>query len=154
MPMTPVTMKTPPKVRRIPWTKKGASPPNGNPRSEEHTSELQSLRHLVCRLLLEKKKKKQETSGRLVRACRTGCRAECDAALAVKNGVFCTLFALSSVLLYVLCFFFFFFNDRAPPEISPLPLPAALPICSSSSRSPVSRRARRLSPPTRSPPPS
>src|SRR5437899_4301137 len=28
-------------------------------RSEEHTSELQSLRHLVCRLLLEKKKKEQ-----------------------------------------------------------------------------------------------
>src|SRR5258705_5930587 len=27
-------------------------------RSEEHTSELQSLRHLVCRLLLEKKKDK------------------------------------------------------------------------------------------------
>src|SRR5205814_4649912 len=27
-------------------------------RSEEHTSELQSLRHLVCRLLLEKKKEK------------------------------------------------------------------------------------------------
>src|SRR5215212_7815215 len=27
-------------------------------RSEEHTSELQSLRHLVCRLLLQKKKKK------------------------------------------------------------------------------------------------
>src|SRR5438045_6389620 len=30
-------------------------------RSEEHTSELQSLRHLVCRLLLEKKKKKNNT---------------------------------------------------------------------------------------------
>src|SRR5205814_3272175 len=29
----------------------------GAARSEEHTSELQSLRHLVCRLLLEKKKK-------------------------------------------------------------------------------------------------
>src|SRR5438045_6214283 len=28
-------------------------------RSEEHTSELQSLRHLVCRLLLEKKKKQR-----------------------------------------------------------------------------------------------
>src|SRR5262245_63085873 len=27
-------------------------------RSEEHTSELQSLRHLVCRLLLEKKKQR------------------------------------------------------------------------------------------------
>src|ERR1039458_435548 len=29
-------------------------------RSEEHTSELQSLRHLVCRLLLEKKKTKTQ----------------------------------------------------------------------------------------------
>src|SRR5499426_4861916 len=33
-------------------------------RSEEHTSELQSLRHLVCRLLLEKKKKKKKTHTR------------------------------------------------------------------------------------------
>src|SRR5947199_7845158 len=31
---------------------------NTEQRSEEHTSELQSLRHLVCRLLLEKKKVK------------------------------------------------------------------------------------------------
>src|SRR5262245_64429958 len=31
-------------------------------RSEEHTSELQSLRHLVCRLLLEKKKNKQKST--------------------------------------------------------------------------------------------
>src|SRR5690348_17826638 len=30
-------------------------------RSEEHTSELQSPVHLVCRLLLEKKKKKEDT---------------------------------------------------------------------------------------------
>src|SRR5437899_5097826 len=30
-------------------------------RSEEHTSELQSLRHLVCRLLLEKKKAQTRT---------------------------------------------------------------------------------------------
>src|SRR2546425_2368271 len=30
-------------------------------RSEEHTSELQSLAYLVCRLLLEKKKKKKHT---------------------------------------------------------------------------------------------
>src|SRR5205823_10730434 len=30
-----------------------------NRRSEEHTSELQSLAYLVCRLLLEKKKKKK-----------------------------------------------------------------------------------------------
>src|SRR5205814_10303877 len=33
-----------------------ASPGLAPPRSEEHTSELQSLRHLVCRLLLEKTK--------------------------------------------------------------------------------------------------
>src|SRR5437899_7073502 len=31
-------------------------------RSEEHTSELQSLRHLVCRLLLEKKKSRDYAS--------------------------------------------------------------------------------------------
>src|SRR5437899_8860744 len=31
-------------------------------RSEEHTSELQSLRHLVCRLLLEKKKSIKKTT--------------------------------------------------------------------------------------------
>src|SRR5438045_7497528 len=37
----------------------GMRPLNG--RSEEHTSELQSLRHLVCRLLLEKKKKDKDT---------------------------------------------------------------------------------------------
>src|SRR5437016_8873164 len=33
----------------------GSAPPR-SPRSEEHTSELQSLTNLVCRLLLEKKK--------------------------------------------------------------------------------------------------
>src|SRR5205814_8557900 len=34
--------------------------PDAVERSEEHTSELQSLRHLVCRLLLEKKKKPRQ----------------------------------------------------------------------------------------------
>src|SRR3712207_7764939 len=32
--------------------------PHPDPRSEEHTSELQSRQYLVCRLLLEKKKKR------------------------------------------------------------------------------------------------
>src|SRR5205814_4664974 len=36
-------------------------------RSEEHTSELQSLRHLVCRLLLEKKKKKEKEFSQPIR---------------------------------------------------------------------------------------
>src|SRR3712207_7800045 len=35
-----------------------ARPRSGRARSEEHTSELQSRQYLVCRLLLEKKKKK------------------------------------------------------------------------------------------------
>src|SRR5437899_5747923 len=43
------------------WNKKESSM---QMRSEEHTSELQSLRHLVCRLLLEKKKKKKENTKR------------------------------------------------------------------------------------------
>src|SRR2546425_8690083 len=38
-------------------------------RSEEHTSELQSLAYLVCRLLLEKKKKKQKKK-RHIKLCR------------------------------------------------------------------------------------
>src|SRR5205814_3657472 len=37
--------------------RRGSARTGRSPRSEEHTSELQSLRHLVCRLLLEKKKK-------------------------------------------------------------------------------------------------
>src|SRR5439155_9050529 len=41
-----------------------------HPRSEEHTSELQSRGHLVCRLLLEKKKKKS-----MNRMGRKGCVA-------------------------------------------------------------------------------
>src|SRR5205809_1830547 len=35
-------------------------PPVARSRSEEHTSELQSRLHLVCRLLLEKKKKNEQ----------------------------------------------------------------------------------------------
>src|SRR5437899_9556609 len=50
--------------RRVAYSSSERSPRNWDPggnawsasaRSEEHTSELQSLRHLVCRLLLEKK---------------------------------------------------------------------------------------------------
>src|SRR2546429_2132218 len=44
--------------RRLPRRQARADPA----RSEEHTSELQSRLHLVCRLLLEKKKKRRLTS--------------------------------------------------------------------------------------------
>src|SRR5262245_41516386 len=40
------------------WLAQVRAKTGGRDRSEEHTSELQSLRHLVCRLLLEKKKTK------------------------------------------------------------------------------------------------
>src|SRR2546425_965247 len=40
----------------------------GDDRSEEHTSELQSLAYLVCRLLLEKKKKKNHRQAIVYRA--------------------------------------------------------------------------------------
>src|SRR5574344_2572259 len=45
-------------------------------RSEEHTSELQSPDHLVCRLLLEKKKNHKKASGSTKRRCSkgSGCR--------------------------------------------------------------------------------
>src|SRR2546422_6994445 len=42
---------------RAPATCRSSAPAPGS-RSEEHTSELQSRLHLVCRLLLEKKKQK------------------------------------------------------------------------------------------------
>src|SRR5689334_24512659 len=41
--------------RRL-WADRFPTPEGADPRSEEHTSELQSQFHLVCRLLLEKKK--------------------------------------------------------------------------------------------------
>src|SRR2546427_2440320 len=41
------------------WGKARARPSDAPLRSEEHTSELQSQSNLVCRLLLEKKKKKR-----------------------------------------------------------------------------------------------
>src|ERR1039458_10474410 len=44
-----------------PWPLKPLAKSSGvSSRSEEHTSELQSLRHLVCRLLLEKKTQKND----------------------------------------------------------------------------------------------
>src|SRR2546425_5091355 len=40
-------------------------------RSEEHTSELQSLAYLVCRLLLEKKKNKLNRMRNITHSCNT-----------------------------------------------------------------------------------
>src|SRR5256884_5712946 len=50
----------------------------GRVRSEEHTSELQSRLHLVCRLLLEKKKKIKCSINERRRATGVGPAAETD----------------------------------------------------------------------------
>src|SRR2546425_9670453 len=47
-----------PAIRSTPSSTPALATPTTKQRSEEHTSELQSLAYLVCRLLLEKKKKK------------------------------------------------------------------------------------------------
>src|SRR5688572_26057035 len=69
-------------------------------RSEEHTSELQSQSNLVCRLLLEKKKKKINN----------------------KRNVYLNSHTEPS------CVFLFCFNDTAPTAIYTLSLHDALPI--------------------------
>src|SRR5256885_12264950 len=48
--------------RRVSQARTIGPPPGGRRRSEEHTSELQSPCNLVCRLLLEKKKRYNSTS--------------------------------------------------------------------------------------------
>src|ERR1041385_1150853 len=83
-------------------------------RSEEHTSELQSRLHLVCRLLLEKKKKMHE--------------------LHKSSDYSSSFFQFNSgqgfieELLSKIYTFHFFFNDRATPEFYPFSLQAPLPI--------------------------
>src|SRR4051794_41312176 len=69
-PVRQVAVDRGPPPRRLRGASAGDDPPLGpptgprlhsaRPRSEEHTSELQSPVHLVCRLLLEKKKIKIE----------------------------------------------------------------------------------------------
>src|SRR5471030_2385828 len=97
-------------------------------RSEEHTSELQSLRHLVCRLLLEKKKTdpeglahqaeiKMKTNSNFVATPAGLCK---QADLPVNTG---SNFVANSPLDIL-----FFFNDTATTEIYTLSLHDALPI--------------------------
>src|SRR2546429_2073 len=173
----------------------GLAPVPPSWRSEEHTSELQSRLHLVCRLLLEKKKTTSMVSSRSATGCRqpasavyrslsrsVRCVKTCTSTSACNRSGpaspkmiipgraysrqrvrYCTLsdpasptcphphigdthpYGLPACLNamlhhFVLCrsfynttrsplsFFFFFLNNPAPPEISPLPPHAALPI--------------------------
>src|SRR5688572_32730340 len=55
----PVEVRTQRRQRRARQARRQTRALRGRLRSEEHTSELQSQSNLVCRLLLEKKKKKR-----------------------------------------------------------------------------------------------
>src|SRR3954449_10689082 len=90
-------------------------------RSEEHTSELQSHSHLVCRLLLEKKKENEDVQGP---AGHREVLVEVDAYALDGSQVARRVILVSCVPLLpsVFVLFFFFLNDTAPPEISPLSL--------------------------------
>src|SRR2546422_29629 len=91
------------RIRILRWSSDAERTPL---RSEEHTSELQSRLHLVCRLLLEKKKKKQHEGHR--------------------PQIHISTFAIC--LVAPVLFVFFFFNDTATTEIYTLSLHDALPI--------------------------
>src|SRR5581483_4831198 len=96
-------------------------------RSEEHTSELQSRQYLVCRLLLEKKKKimtNNPTDQFLVTNIQTG-----RSTLVAFNYIDWTLCCSYVILiLYYKLFNAFFFIDTVTTEIYTLSLHDALPI--------------------------
>src|SRR3954449_10224300 len=93
-------------------------------RSEEHTSELQSHSHLVCRLLLEKKK--TENSKYLISPASSSTPHR--VCLTLSYILLCT-----SLIRHpppglphppVSSFIFFFLKKRAPPKFTPFPPPA------------------------------
>src|SRR3954462_6645484 len=97
-------------------------------RSEEHTSELQSHDNLVCRLLLEKKKKinKCVDDGRVDSIGRVRRRVAPRTHQRIQPSPHTGSPPACASTLFVSCFFFF--KDPATPEIYPLSLHDALPI--------------------------
>src|SRR5260363_135786 len=95
-------------------------------RSEEHTSELQSPDHLVCRLLLEKKKIAALIADRTI---KNKINQKEFLYRLLRRDFFFRFCAHNHACGYI-CFilFFFFFNDTAPTEIYTLSLHDALPI--------------------------
>src|SRR5260363_88679 len=100
------------------------------PRSEEHTSELQSPDHLVCRLLLEKKKKIQIHKSILENKKNREKKQNNVLNITLSSPSSPLFFLFLFLLLSFFFFFFFFFNDTATTEIYTLSLHDALPICS------------------------
>src|SRR4051795_11490005 len=107
-------------------------------RSEEHTSELQSHSHFVCRLLLEKKKTQSTmTSPMPYTAVTTNTRCTYAHTL-VASRLSCFFLLIQGPPRFPLFLVVFFFNDTATTEIYTLSLHDALPI------SVVDRKSTRL----------
>src|ERR1039458_5799093 len=105
-------------MKRVPWLAFN--------RSEEHTSELQSLRHLVCRLLLEKNNCPPLIYASTTRSSSLPSRS-CARPGAWPGGWGKTrgLSCARHIVVGVGCFFF---NDTATTEIYTLSLHDAFPI--------------------------
>src|ERR1039458_9684936 len=96
-------------------------------RSEEHTSELKSLRHLVCRLLIEKKKEWlafHDTVFAMLATNKTG-YSDAKESISSSGGEICIVVSGGCSMYFVTIFFF---NDTATTEIYTLSLHDALPI--------------------------
>src|SRR4029079_11105309 len=83
-------------------------------RSEEHTSELQSLAYLVCRLLLEKKKKKIKKSSSRDISNQNRCRSPYSETSCLSVCVHCFTHTLCTFMLLQYLFFFFLMIRRPP----------------------------------------
>src|SRR6266545_2175096 len=95
-------------------------------RSEEHTSELQSLAYLVCRLLLEKKNDGSRSTSTSTRRSRAGTTTRWSMFKATCSSPITQAYCLVSKGPTAARLFFF--NDTATTEIYTLSLHVALPI--------------------------
>src|ERR1039458_5834286 len=93
-------------------------------RSEEHTSELQSLRHLVCRLLLEKKKQMKFPIYSRIQSSKGDTSQPPSPVRARVAGDTRLVLSPPWSLCKLSFLFFFFLKSRPPPQSPPSPLPA------------------------------
>src|ERR1035438_4940035 len=97
-------------------------------RSEEHTSELQSLRHLVCRLLLEKKKHTCELQALRHLVCRLLLEKKNQVRRGRRGRIPPARIPLIHYSPLPVLFFFFFFKGSGTPRIFPFSLPRPFPV--------------------------
>src|SRR6202040_4404400 len=97
--------------------------PPARGRSEEHTSELQSPVHLVCRLLLEKKKHKPEPRERLQPNRESANHASAELPQPLYAGPHAEEWANHARELRIRPCHFFFLMLRAPPRSTLFPPP-------------------------------